>query len=47
MYLKMIEEAAYFLWLGGSNDTIQNWIDAEKQVNEQLKRLKNESSVYR
>jgi len=37
-YIQMIEECAYFLWLNGSNDTNKNWIDAERYINEQLKR---------
>ena len=27
-----IAECAYFKWLAGSQDTLKNWLDAEKEV---------------
>lgn len=27
-----VEEVAYYLWLNGNQDTLQNWLDAERIV---------------
>jgi hypothetical protein len=32
-YNKMIQEAAYYLWLNGSLDTEANWFNAVAEVN--------------
>ncbi|WP_300102805.1 hypothetical protein [Flavobacterium sp.] len=36
-YIKMIEEAAYFMWLNGSEDPEYNWYLAEQQIIKLLK----------
>jgi len=28
-----VEKRAYFMWLDGSNDQVNNWLQAEKDVN--------------
>ena len=39
LYINMIQECAYFLWMNGnSDDPTMNWIKAEQKINEQLKR---------
>ena len=36
-YKQLVEQAAYFKWLEGSDDEERNWLEAELEVLEMLK----------